>query len=138
MILEKNVKRVFFDTNILLYTLSNEQRKAEIVEALLEEGGFISVQVLNEITAVARRKLKMSWEEISLMLTSIRNLCGPPQPLTVTTHEAAVKIAERYGYRIYDSSILASAIEAGCEVVYSEDMQGGQQIGGLTITNPFA
>ena len=131
--------RPFFDTNTLLYTVSSDLRKAGIAEELLEQGGTISVQVLNEVANVARRKLGMSWEEIGRTLKSVRNLCPQSRPLTVETHEAAVRIAERYGYGMYDALILASALEAGCNVVYSEDMQHGQRIGDrLTIHNPFA
>ncbi len=97
----------------------------------------MSVQVLNEFVSVARRKLSMSWPEIAAALSDIRLLCGSPAPLTIETHEKALGIAERYQYRIYDALILASALEAGCEVLYSEDMQVGQKIGSLTIVNPF-
>ncbi len=51
--------------------------------------------------------------------------------------DEALKLAARYGYRIYDALILAAAIETGCDVLYSEDMQDGQHIGALTIRNPF-
>jgi predicted nucleic acid-binding protein len=133
------VVRPFFDSNTLLYTVSSDLRKAGIAEELLEQGGTISVQILNEVANVARRKLGMSWEEVGRTLTSIRNLCAQPRPLTVETHEAAVRIAERYGYSMYDALILASALQAGSNVVYSEDMQDGQRIDDrLTIRNPFA
>jgi predicted nucleic acid-binding protein len=56
---------------------------------------------------------------------------------TIETHEAALRIAARYGYQIYNSLILAAALEAGCTVLYSEDMQDGQKIDSLTIRNPF-
>jgi predicted nucleic acid-binding protein len=131
-------ERPFFDSNTLLYSVSTDLRKAEIAEGLMAKGGSISVQVLNEVANVARRKLGMSWEEVSRTLTSIRNLCAQPRSLTVETHESAVRIAERYGYSMYDALILASALEAGCNLLYSEDMQDGQNIEGLTIRNPFA
>jgi predicted nucleic acid-binding protein len=85
---------------------------------------------------VARRKLKISWQEIQEALTAIRALCEPPESLTVDIHDSALKIAARYGYTIYDSLILATALRAGCKLVYSEDMQDGQKIRGLTIRNP--
>lgn len=56
----------------------------------------------------------------------------------MATHTKATDLAERYGYGIYDATILASALLAGCNVVYSEDMQHGQKIDGLTILNPFS
>ncbi|HEY0797447.1 MAG TPA: PIN domain-containing protein [Acidisarcina sp.] len=100
-------------------------------------GGCLSVQVLNEFAAVARRKLKMSWPEIEESLRAIRDLCEPPWPLTVETHELALEIAERYGDHIYDALILSAALAAACNALYSEDMQHDQKIDSLTIRNPF-
>jgi predicted nucleic acid-binding protein len=59
-------------------------------------------------------------------------------PLTVETHERAVHIAERYGYSIFDSLIIAAALHAGASTLYTEDMRDGQAIDGLTIRNPFS
>ena len=129
--------RSFFDTTVLIYSVALEDPRAAIAEKLLAGGGYISVQVLNEFAAVARRKLNMSWEETSDALAAARALCEPPTPLSIQTHEAAVEIAGQYGYHIYDALILASALEAGCGILYSEDMQDGQKIGALTIHNPF-
>jgi len=128
----------FFDTSILVYTITQNDPRTVIAEKLLAAGGTVAVQVLNEFVDVARRKMKMSMGEWSIALACIRFLCGPIKPMTVATHETAIKIATRYGYRIYDALILASALEAGCDVLYSEDMQHGQRIDGLTIRNPFA
>jgi predicted nucleic acid-binding protein len=127
----------FFDTTVLIYAVSESDARAAAAQRLLAAGGHISVQVLNEFAAVARRKLKKSWEEISEALDDIRSLCEPPAPLTVEIHDAALKIAAQQGYNIYDALILASAIDAGCDTLYSEDMQSGQKIGPLTIRNPF-
>ena len=129
--------KVFFDTTILIYAISEGDARTSTAERLLASGGNLSVQVLNEFAAVAKRKLKMSWTEIAEALDAARALCEPPLPLTVEVHDAALRIAERYGYHIYDSLILAAAIDAGCDVLYSEDMQDGQQIDSLTIRNPF-
>jgi predicted nucleic acid-binding protein len=129
---------VFFDTTVLIYAISDADPRAVVAEELLASGGYISVQVLNEFAAVARRKLKMSWGEIEEALTAIRDLCEPPGPLTVEVHESALKLAALYRYNIYDALILAAALDAGCGTLYSEDMQDGQKIGSLTIRNPFA
>jgi predicted nucleic acid-binding protein len=129
--------RSFFDTTILIYTISSEEPRAAVAEKLLTEGGRISVQVLNEFAAVARRKLNMSWEQTSEALLAIRALCESATPLSIETHEAGLEIAIRYGYSIYDALILAAALEAECDVLYTEDMQDGQVIGPLTIHNPF-
>jgi predicted nucleic acid-binding protein len=127
----------FFDTTVLVYILKEGDKKAAITDQLLAAGGVLSVQVLNEFANVARRKLGMQWEEIEEALANIRDLCLPPAPLTVETHAAALKIAKRYGFHIYDSMILASALETRCSILYSEDLQHGQKIEALTIQNPF-
>ena len=129
--------RSFFDTTILIYAISSEQPRAAMAEKLLADGGWISVQVLNEFAAVARRKLDMSWEETREAFLAIRALCETPTPLSIETHQAALEIAARYGYQIYDALILAAALESHCDILYTEDMQNGQSIGSLTIRNPF-
>jgi predicted nucleic acid-binding protein len=130
-------KRVFFDTTLLIYSVSLEDPRAAIAEKLLVEGGHISVQVLNEFAAVARRKLDMSWKDIRDALAAVRVLCEPATPLSVKTHEAALDIAAQFGYQIYDALILAAALDAQCDILYTEDMENGQKIGALTIRNPF-
>jgi len=96
------------------------------------------VQVLNEFVAVARRKLDKSWGEVRRALDILRVFCPEPVPLTVETHERAVQIAERYGYSILDSLIIAAALQAGARTLYTEDMREGQAIDGVTIRNPFS
>jgi predicted nucleic acid-binding protein len=126
----------FFDTNVLLSALTPGDPRAERARLLLADGGIISVQALNEFTNVARRKLGQPWGEINEKLGAVRALCEV-KPLTVATHERALGLAERYGFQIYDALHLASALESGCSILYTEDMQHGQQIDGLTIRNPF-
>jgi predicted nucleic acid-binding protein/bifunctional DNA-binding transcriptional regulator/antitoxin component of YhaV-PrlF toxin-antitoxin module len=103
------------------------------------QGGAISVQVLNEFANVARHKLRKPWPEVAEALDGIRALCAPPLPITLATHEAALGIAARLGYRFYDSLIVASALEAGCATLYSEDMRDGQVVEGASspFANPF-
>jgi predicted nucleic acid-binding protein len=129
----------FLDTNILLYAALQPDPRSETARALLARGGLISVQVLNEFTAVARRKLHRPWPEVAQALKAIRILCPAPRPLTLAVHEAALGLAAELGYTIYDALILASALEAGCDTLLSEDLQHGQVVEGrLTIRNPFA
>ncbi len=133
---------VFLDTNILLYALVPEStfkadRRIGTAEKLLADGGVVSVQVLSEFSDAARRKLGKSWSDISELLNAAEVLCGPVVPLTAELHKTAVKIAERYGFRIYDSLILAAAMKAGCTTLLTEDMQHGQVIDGVRIENPF-
>lgn len=128
---------VFFDTNVVLYLMSGDPVKADRAEELLAVGGSISVQVLNEFTAVALRKLGMTWVEIREVLAQVRAVC-PVEPISLTTHDRAAVVAERYGLSMYDALIVAAALLAGCKTLYSEDMQHGQAIERqLTIHNPF-
>ncbi len=128
----------FFDTNIVLYAFRQDDPRRQVAEALLAGGGTISVQVLNEFVAVARRKLNRSWKELHRAIEILRVFCPQPLPLTMETHEQALQISERYGYSIFDSLIIAAAVRAGAPILYSEDMHDGQRIGGVTIRNPFA
>lgn len=129
----------FLDTNVLIYALGEDRDRSPRAEALLVAGGVISVQVLNELAAVARRKLKMSWAEVGEALSAIRALCPTPLPLTTDTHEEGLRLASKYGVNIYDALILASALQADCALLYSEDMQPGQVIDRrLRIENPFS
>lgn len=128
---------VFFDTSIVLYLLSADTRKADRVETLLGAGGTISVQVLNEFAAVARRRSALSWLEVREALGAVRATCVTC-PMTEETHDRGVDIAERYGFSLYDSMIVAAAQEAGCTTLYSEDLQHRQVIDRtLTVRNPF-
>ena len=129
---------VFFDTNVLIYSVSQGDSRAEQAEALLAAGGMISVQVLNEFVSVARRKLGMSWREVADAIDAILVLCPSPIAITLTVHDSALVIAERYGFGIYDALVTAAALEAKCKTLYSEDFQDGQVIEErLTIRNPF-
>src|ERR1700685_4551106 len=115
--------KLFFDTNVILYAFRQDDTRSQVAEALLAAGGALSVQVLNEFVAVARRKLDKSWEEVRRALDILRVFCPEPVALTVETHETAVRIAERYGYSIFGSLIVAAALEAGARTLYSEDMR---------------
>jgi predicted nucleic acid-binding protein len=128
----------FFDTSVLLYLLSADADKADRVEGLLERSGVVSVQVLNEFTAVATRKLGMSLAEVREILGTVRTVCTT-YPLTPEHHDGGMEIAERYRFSFYDSVIVASALSARCKTLYSEDLQHRQIIEKrLTVINPFA
>jgi len=130
--------RVFLDTNVFVYAVAQDDPRSHDAEELISAGGTVSVQVLNEFAAVVRQKTKMPWSEVHLALESVKVLCPNPLPITIDTHKQALAIAEKYGYRIYDALIVASALEARCTILYSEDMQDGQVINGkLTVRNPF-
>ena len=130
--------KAFLDSNVLLYLLSADADKAERAEAVVRAGGTINVQVLNEITNVARRKLALSWAEVDEILDLIRSLC-PAEPLTLEVHDRGRALAQRRSLSIYDAMIVAAALVAGCDTLYSEDMQHGLRVdGALRIVNPFA
>lgn len=129
--------KVFFDSNIVLYLLSAEPDKANRIEQLMESGGMISIQVLNEITNVARRKLNMSWKNIKELLSVLRNICQLA-PFNIETHDKALQIAERYQLSVYDALIVSSALLGGSKILYSEDMHSGLLIDKqLLVSNPF-
>lgn len=127
----------FLDTNILVYAFSQDPR-AERARALLDIGGTIGVQSLNEFANVARNKLGMDWGEVDAALGEIRFLCDVGAPVDLDLHESGLAIARRYRLNIFDSLIVAAALRAGCQTLWSEDMQDGLVIETtLTVRNPF-
>jgi predicted nucleic acid-binding protein len=125
------------DTNILLYAVSADATKAAVANRLIREGGTISVQVLNEAANVTRRKLGWPCTDVKSFLAAVRGLLDVT-PLTAETHDRAVRLAESYHLSIYDASIAAAALAAGCNRVWSEDLQDGMVLdGAVRIKNPF-
>jgi len=129
--------KAFFDTNILIYAFSVGDPRRSLALDLLLAGGTVSVQTLNEFVNVVRGKMKVDWLEVLVWLDTVTKLCPPPIPVTLAVHHRGLEIAQACGYHIYDSLMLAAALEASCTVFYSEDMQDGHAIDGLTIRNPF-
>jgi len=129
--------RPFLDTNVLLYLLSADARKADRAEALLAQRATINVQVLSEFASVARRKLEMPWREIADVLSLIRTQCDV-RDVTVAVHDHALALAQRHRLGWYDALLVAAAVDAGCDLFYSEDMHHGLVVeGGLTLCDPF-
>jgi predicted nucleic acid-binding protein len=127
----------FFDANVLLYVASDDPEKADEAERIIGSGGAISVQVLNEIANVARRKMRMPWNEAHHFLSLLRELLTV-HPITIETHETGLTLAERHNLSVYDAMIVASALQADCDTLWSEDMQHGMVFGErLRIVNPF-
>jgi predicted nucleic acid-binding protein len=127
----------FFDTNVLVYLASGDPGKADRAERVIGAGGAVSVQVLNELANVARRKMQMSWTDTHAFLNMVRNVLTV-HALTVETHEIGLRLAEKYRLSIYDAMIAASALQAGCDALWSEDMKHGLAVDGiLRILNPF-
>jgi predicted nucleic acid-binding protein len=131
--------RYAVDSNVIAYLFSGDAAKADRAEALVMQGtkAVISTQVMNEVTLVMSRKMGLSWPEINVLLGDVEEFCEIV-PLTLEVHKEARRIAEHYGFRFYDSCIIAFALLEDCEVLYSEDMQHGQVIfDRLTVVNPF-
>ena len=127
----------FFDTNVLLYLLETDV-KADRAESLAMDGGVISVQVLNEFAAVARRRGALDWNSVEHQLARFRDLFQV-ESLTPPMQARAMQIARAHRLGIYDANILAAAESAGCEIVWSEDMQDGFRVpGGPVVRNPFS
>lgn len=126
----------FYDTNILVYLASGDIGKASAAERAVEFGGTISVQVLNEFSLVARRKMGFSWEEVRSFSATIRALLAII-PITIDIHDKGLLLAHRYNFRVYDAMIVAAALSSDCDVLFSEDLQDGMQVEGMTIVNPL-
>ncbi len=127
----------FLDSNIIVYAFTTDSR-AVAARALLGRGCTIRVQGLNEFASVARRKLGKSWAEIGDALDAIRALCTNIHPIDLDTHAAALRLAERHGFAFFDALMIAAALRAGSDTLWSEDMQHGMRIDGqLSILNPF-
>ncbi len=117
--------------------VSADAKNADRAEALVRQGGAISVQVLNEAANVARRKMGMDWDETREFLASLRGLLTVA-PLTLETHELGLDFAERYTLSITDAMIAVAATLSGCARLWSQDMQDGMRIGEkLRVANPF-
>lgn len=127
----------FFDTNVLVYA-QGPGAKGEAARGALMDGGIISVQVLNEFANVLRRKFRLEWNIVAAAVADVRELFDSIRPVDIETHEAAIALAEAHGFSFYDSLIVASALQAGCETLLTEDLQAGRRIDSLVIVNPFA
>lgn len=136
---------MFFDTNILAYAFTRQvpdkrQRALQLVERGLNSGrGVISFQVAQEFLNLCQRKFTppMTYNEAQIFLEEILlPLCRVFPSITLLG--SALQVKDRYKFHFYDALIVAAALEAGCERLYSEDLQHGQAIGSLRVENPFA
>ena len=136
--------KFFLDTNILVYTFDDEnpekrdRARALVAEALSESRGVINYQVIQEFLNAAFRKFTkpLTAADAERYLTVVLEpLCTVFA--SVELFHQALDISCRCKYPFYDSLIIVSALQAGCLVLYSEDLQHGQKIGTLRILNPF-
>lgn len=131
------------DTNILVYSFDDRdsakrERARALIEAALEGEGVISVQVIQEFLNVALRKFvpPLSCEQARDVLDGVLEpLCGVQSDAELYRDALAMKL--RWGFAFYDALIVAGARRAGCSTLYSEDLQHGQDLGGLVVIDPF-
>ncbi|MCL2301460.1 MAG: PIN domain-containing protein [Firmicutes bacterium] len=130
--------RVFLDTNILLYVYSDEEEKKQISKQIFREQNCLTcMRALNEFCNVCLKKWKFSRKGIAEAIEQITKACAV-SPVSINTMLHALLIHERYGYSYYDCVMLASALENGCTIIYTEDLAAGQMIENrLLILNPF-
>ena len=130
--------KAFIDTNVVIYALGPVSAKAQLAAPLFAVKPIISTQVLSETANVVSKNLGLPSAEIRKLLTTLESMCRVEIVIPTTMHLALI-IAERYGFSLYDSLIIATALDAGCDTLYTEDMQNGQLIDGrLTVTNSFS
>jgi len=129
--------KIFIDTNIIIYSLGQTSTKAQIAAPLFVGSPSISTQVLSETANVAYKRLALSLFEIRQLINSLAAMCKV-EIISFPIIELAINIQEKFCFSSYNSLIIASALGAGCDTLYSDDMQNGQEIDGrLHIVNPF-
>ena len=135
----------FIDTNVFIYQLEAlDERKAAIADEIIRDGiasgnACISFQVIQETLNTVIRKAEIPLDRESAG-SYLENVLAPlfRVPATIDLYERALDIQARYRYSFYDSLIIGAALIGGCSRIYTEDLQHGQRIEGLTIHNPFA
>ena len=127
----------FWDTNVFVYAFV-AGAKQQTARSALMSGGVISVQVLNEFVNVMSRKMRQSWEDVERFLSVIHIRFPTAMPLTIETHAVGRALARDHSIAFYDALIVAAAIEAGCDRLYSEDLQHGRRFGDCIVIDPFA
>jgi len=136
--------KYFIDTNVFVYCFddSTPEKKvralALIAEALQSGNGVISWQVIQEFLNVSTRKflVPLKPEDAKLYLNKVLHpLCHVFPDLDL--YNAALDIFEKTRFSFYDSLIIAGAQRGGCNILYSEDLNNGQQVNGVKILNPF-
>lgn len=134
----------FIDSNVFAYLFDeSDAGKRQIAQflihaALANGSAQISFQVVQETLNVITQKLAVpiTHEDARDFLDQLLLPLWKINP-NRTLYQRALDLQARYQFSFYDSLIIAAALEAGCKTLYSEDLQHGQQIEGLTIENPF-
>ena len=129
--------RVFADTNIVIYAESADDEKSKRARAIIESSPVISTQVVNEVIAALTTKYGFSKSDSHEVATSLMELCEVV-PVDASTVRAAMELSARHQLSHWDALIVAAAVQADCEVLYSEDMHHEQVFAGsVTVKNPF-
>ena len=129
--------RVFADTNIAVYAESDDGEKSKRARAIIESSPVISTQVVNELIAALTGKYAFSKADAYEVAKGLMDVCEVA-PVDQGTVRQAMTIATRYQLSHWDALIVAAALEAGCDLLYSEDMQHEQVFDGrVTVKNPF-
>jgi len=132
------MSKIALDSNILIYnhSLDNEIKRL-IAGDFFKENPVVSSQVISEYLNVMKRVFKMQKLELLHLCSLWLEKCSV-QPVILSTIKLAQGLIVKYGFEIFDGVIIAAALEADCEILYSEDMQDGQIIENkLKIVNPF-
>jgi len=129
--------RSFADTNIAVYALDADPVRRRTALTILRTGPVISVQVVNEFVNVALGKMRLSRPKVGRLAGILMRRCEVID-LTIDMVRTAIALGERYGISHWDALIVSAALAAGCEVLYSEDLQADQVFEArLTVRNPF-
>jgi len=130
--------KFFVDSNVVLYTIGKDARKANIARSLMAEQPAVSVQVVSECVSVCLRKLSFTREQAYAFARTLMDRAEEVLSLEEPTVDQAAALAIRYQLSHWDALIVASALLAGCDTLYSEDLQHGQVFEDrLTVVNPF-
>lgn len=131
--------KAFIDTNVFAYFYSdNESNKQQCALSAVEKYTCMtSTQALNEFSSICTRKWKFPVADFNKAIDEICAACAVCG-IDIGTIRQALGLHERYGYSYYDCLMLASALESGCQYLFSEDMSDGQTIEDqLEIVNIF-
>lgn len=129
--------KCFSDTNIVLYTIGQDTRKAGIARGIVAARPLVSAQVINEAVNVCLRKFGFDREKAYAFADSVMRRADV-LPVDEFTIRKSAELAIRYQLSNWDALIAAAALLAGCETLYSEDMQNGQVFEGrVRVVNPF-
>lgn len=132
----------FLDTNILIYSISQDSaesaKRERAIELLDDDSGSLSVQVLQEFYVQATRASRAHpvSHEIAVELIEMWSRFRI-QDMTYSVFQSALRIRQKYRFSYWDSAVIAAAVALGCDRLYSEDLAHGQVVEGVTIVNPF-